>query len=109
MNAVTQHQGNSNALVPGNMKDAMDLARMMSRSRMMPQHLQGSEGDCLMVIEQAMRWNMSPFAVALCHSNIKGKSFYEGKIIAAAVTSTGANTRRVRLCFYGRSKKAGNA
>ena len=42
---------------------------------------------CLVVIEQAMRWGMSPFAVAQCTSSIGGKLMYEGKLVAAAVES----------------------
>jgi hypothetical protein len=66
------------------------LAEMMSRAKLVPAHLQGSPGDCLMVVEQAMRWQMSPFAVAQCAASIKGKLMFEGKLIAAAVESSGA-------------------
>jgi hypothetical protein len=72
------------------MDEAMRLADMMARGKMAPAHFHNSPGDCLMVIEQAMRWNMSPFAVMLCTSVIRGRLMFEGKIVAAAVENSGA-------------------
>jgi len=90
MNELTLVQPRGTALVPQNMDEAIRLARAMAEAKMVPRHLQGDVGSCLMVIEQAMRWNMSPFAVAQCTSNIGGKLMYEGKLVAAAVESIGA-------------------
>jgi hypothetical protein len=100
VNAIVQHSpspvatsgGNGGSLVPHNLDQAMRLAEMMSRAKMVPKHLQGDPGSCFMVVEQAQRWNMSPFAVGQCTSNIGGKMCYEGKLIAAAVSATGAIT-----------------
>lgn len=78
------------ALVPTNMSEAMQLAQIMSKGKLVPKHLQDSPGDCLMVIEQAMRWGMSPFAVAQKTSVIQGKLMYEGQLVAAAIESSGA-------------------
>ena len=78
------------SLVPQNMDQAVRLADMMARAKLVPQHLQQSPGDCLLVVEQSMRWGMSPFAVAQCTSSIKGKLMFEGKLVAAAVESSGA-------------------
>ena len=87
MNAlVTQ---TTNAMVPSTMGDAIRLAEMMAKGKMMPQHLQ-NPGDALMVVEQAMRWNMSPFAVAQSTFNIKGKLLFAGTIVAAAIENSGA-------------------
>lgn len=41
--------------------------------------------NCFLVVNQAVRWNMDPFAVAQCVSVIHGKLCYEGKLIAAIV------------------------
>lgn len=94
MNAVvphTQQQTGGTGLVPQNMNDAMRLADMMTRAKTLPEHLRGPDkvGDALMVVEQAMRWNMSPFAVAQCTSVISGKLMFEGKLVAAAVQHSG--------------------
>lgn len=88
MNAITQIE--PNALVPRDMDQAIRLAQVMASAKMVPQHLQGDVGTCLMIVEQALRWHMSPFAVAQCTSNIRGKLMFEGKLVAAAVESSGA-------------------
>jgi hypothetical protein len=77
------------------MDSAMRLAEMMSRGKLVPAHLQASPGDCLMVIEAAMRWGMSPFAVAQCTSVIQGKLMFEGKLVAAALNASGIMSSRL--------------
>jgi hypothetical protein len=77
-------------LIPTDMDQAIRLAKVMASAKMLPKHLQGDEGTCMMIIEQAMRWGMSPFAVAQCTSSIGGKLMFEGKLVAAAVESSGA-------------------
>lgn len=90
-----------NALVPTTMDGAIKLAEMMARAKMVPSHLQGHPGDCLMVIEQAGRWGMSPFAVAQCTSVIQGKLMYEGKLVAAALHTSGALKTRLEYIYTG--------
>jgi hypothetical protein len=91
-------------LVPQNMNDAVRLAELMAKGTMIPEHFRGKPGDCLMVIEQAMRWNMSPFAVAQCAANVKGKLCYTGLLIAAAVSSCGAIRSEFDYQFTGDAK-----
>lgn len=90
-----------NALVPQSMDQAVRLAEMMARGKLVPNHLQGSPGDCLMVIEQASRWGMSPFAVAQSTSVIQGKLMFEGKLVAAALHTSGALATRLSYDYSG--------
>ena len=99
MNALTTVTTTS--LVPHNMDEALRLAEFMARARTVPKHLQDSPGDCLMVVELAMRWGMSPFAVAQGTSVISGKLMLEGKLVAAAVESSGAITGQFDYDFAG--------
>jgi RecT family len=99
MNALAP--ANAFGLVPTDMKSAMDLATMMSRGKLVPNHLQNSPGDCLMVIEQAMRWGMSPFAVAQSTSVIQGKLMFEGKLVSAALHASGIMDGRLEYDFAG--------
>lgn len=102
MNAIVPAKPtSSNALVPQTMEQAFRLADMMASQKLVPKHLQGSPGDCLMVVEQAMRWNMSPFAVAQATSLVQGKMMYEGKLVAAAVETMGAITGWMDYVFTG--------
>ena len=59
-NVVTiPQQAMGAALVPNNMQDAMRLAEMMAKAGFLAKELQ-TPGGALFVIEQSMRWNMSP-------------------------------------------------
>lgn len=88
-------------LMPANLREAMDLATMMSKGKLVPEALRNSPADCLLVIEQAMRWSMSPFAVAQEVSVISGKLMHSGKIVAAAVQSSGLLQRRLQYEYSG--------
>jgi hypothetical protein len=95
MNAIVPHTPAAppsfgSALIPKDMDQAMRLATAMANAKMVPQHLQGDVGSCLLIVDQAMRWQISPFAVAQCTSSIKGKLMYEGKLIAGVAVSCGA-------------------
>lgn len=89
------------ALVPSNIEQAIKLADLMCKGELVPQHLQEKPANCLMVIEQAIRWGMSPFAVAQCTSVIQGKLMYEGKLVAAVVNARGELAERLRYAYDG--------
>ena len=104
MNAIaplSAPSASSNSLVPQNMDQAIRLAELMARSKLVPKHLQGSVGDCFMVVEQAGRWNMSPFAVGQCTSSINGKLMFEGKLVQAAVENSGAIVGLIDYAYAG--------
>ena len=108
MNALTpvavQAAPLSTGLMPTNMDQAIRLAEMMATAKLVPSHLQGKAGDCLMVIEAALRWNMSPFAVAQATSVIGGKLMYEGKLVSAAVQTSGLLATRLSHEFDGQGE-----
>ena len=54
-----------------------------------------------MVVEMAMRFGMSPFAVAQCTSVIQGKMMLEGKLVAAALHASGALKTRLDYVYAG--------
>src|SRR5262245_15546785 len=88
-------------LVPENMAEAMKLAEMMAGAKLVPQALQKSPADCLMVIQQAIRWNMDPFAVAQECSVIQGKLMHSGKLVAAVVNAHGNLANRLSFSYDG--------
>lgn len=100
MNALATIQTGS-AMVPQTMSDALKLAELMATGNLVPNHLQKSPGNCLMVIEQALRWGMSPFAVAQSTSVIQGRLMFEGKLVAAAVHSSGILAGRLSYAYKG--------
>lgn len=90
MNAIVQMQNTSMALVPQSMGEAMELAEFMSKASLIPAHLQGKPGDCLLVVMQAQRWGMDAMSVAQCTSVVRGKLCYEGKLVSAVLMTMGA-------------------
>lgn len=88
MNAIVPTQSR-NALVPQGFDQAMRFADVMAKSKMVPRHFQGKPEECLVIIEQAMRWEMSPYAVIQCASMIHDRPMYEGKLVAAVVNARG--------------------
>jgi hypothetical protein len=76
--------------VPRSFDEAILLAKALANSGCVPEGLKGNASACLMVVDQAMRWNMSALAVAQGTSFIKGKMMHEGKLVGAAVVSSGA-------------------
>lgn len=75
------------------------IATVMAHSNLIPDTLcfekQGDKkvalpmevvtANCFLVVNQAVRWSMDPFAVAQCVSVVHGKLCYEGKLIAAVL------------------------
>lgn len=88
-NLPAQAEKQSGALVPTDMREAIELSKMMSDAGLVPDHMKGKPANCLMVVEQSMRWKMSPFAVAQATSVIQGKLMYEGKLVAAVINASG--------------------
>jgi hypothetical protein len=75
----------------------MRIARAMAASTLIPTGLCTEKNqmlpvaqiaaNCFLVVNQAVRWGMDPFAVAQCVSVIHGKLCYEGKLIAAVLNA----------------------
>lgn len=83
-----QHEQRSIASIqPQDMMQAMKLADMVSKSKMIPKDFQDKPEECLLVIMQASQWGLSPLAVFQGASVIHGKLMLEGKLVAALVNS----------------------
>ena len=68
------------------------IATAMGRSSLVPAHLKGKTaeetiGNCLRVVNQALRWEFDPFAVADESYVVRGKLGYQGKLVAAVVNA----------------------
>ena len=74
----------SNPLLDTGMFEQMNrVATAMASMKLVPGHLQGSIGDCLLVVEQAIRRGLSPTDLAQHTFVVHGKLGYEGKAVAA--------------------------
>lgn len=106
MNEMVTAQQSANALVPRNIGEAMDLADIMAKANLIPEHLRGKPGDCLLVVMQAQRWGMDAVSVAQCTSVVHGKLCYEGKLVAAALYAMGAIDGRLHYEIHGSGQNA---
>jgi len=96
-----------NALVPNNIGEALQLADIMAKASLMPEHLRNKPGDCLLVVMQAQRWGMDAVSVAQSTAVVRGKLCYEGKLVAAALYAMGAIDGRLRYEFNGSGNSRG--
>lgn len=106
MNEMVTAQQSANALVPRNIGEAMQLADIMAKANLIPEHLRGKPGDCLLVVMQAQRWGMDALSVAMHTSVVHGKLCYEGKLVAAALYSLGAIDGRLDYEIKGSGQSA---
>lgn len=106
MNQLVTAQESANALVPRNIAEALELANVMSAASLIPPHLQGKPGDCLLIVMQAQRWGMDAVSVALHTSVVHGKLCYEGKLVAAALYAMGALDGRLHYEITGSGQSA---
>lgn len=69
----------------------MRIAELMSRSGMaVPAYLRENVGACFAVVQQAMRWNADPWAVALKTHVVNETVAYESQLIGAVLNASGA-------------------
>lgn len=66
------------------------IATVMARASLMPAHLRSGTfeetiANCFMIVNQADRWGMDPFAVAQSCFVLHGKLGYEGKLVTAMI------------------------
>ena len=87
--------------------DAMArAAKMMAMASVIPEALRKGGGDtaignCFLVVNQAIRWGMDPFALAQCAFAISGKLGYEGKVAAAVINSDPRIEKRLDYKYSG--------
>lgn len=71
------------------------IANVMAQSTLIPESLYKEKdkelpltqiiSNCFLVVNQAVRWGLDPFAVAQSVSVVRGKLCYEGKLVAAVL------------------------
>jgi len=94
------------ALMPTSIDQAIHLSEVMAKANLVPEHLRGKPGDCLLIVMQAQRWGMDAVSVAQCTSVVHGKLCYEGKLVAAALYAMGAIDGRLEYDIQGSGQGA---
>jgi hypothetical protein len=82
------------------------LADVISNMDSAPSHLKGRPADCFRIVAQAVKWRMDPFSVCECTSLVHGRLCYEGKLVAAVLSSMGAIEGRLEYDIQGKGQEA---
>lgn len=93
--------GGGNALLPANMGEAMEMAKLMASSNFVPGHLRGKPGDCLAVVMQSMRWGMDPYAVGSKTYFVQDRIAYEAQLVNAVVNTRAPLDGRLQISWDG--------
>lgn len=80
------------------------IAGGMARASLIPAHLKGAsfeetQANCFLVVNQAMRWKLDPFAIAPETYAIGGKLAFQGKLVAAVINARGNLAERLSYTF----------
>lgn len=86
------------------------VANLMACASLTPSHLVNNGGpsaqaNCFLVCNQAMLWQLNPFAVAQETYVVQGKLGYSGKLIAALVNKSGKLAGPLSYTFSGSGDK----
>lgn len=103
LKGITAHADSmgATALVPANMGEAMELAKLMSASNFVPPHLRGKSGDCLAVVLQSMRWGADPYAVGSKTYFVQDRIAYEAQLVNAVVNTRAPLDGRLQISWDG--------
>ena len=87
------------------------LARVMAGASLIPDHFRKDKqgelepervlSNCFLVVNQAVRWGMDPFAVAPETYSVGGKLAFQGKLVAAVVNARAGLKKRLEYTFSG--------
>lgn len=82
------------------------IAQAMGKASLIPKHLKGADleqtaANCFLVVNQALRWRMDPFAVAPETYEVGGKLGYQGKLVAAVINTRANLAEKLSYKFSG--------
>ncbi|EFL88336.1 recombinase RecT [Ahrensia sp. R2A130] len=92
----------SSGLTFQNAGQIMEYAKMMAVSgSAVPKHLRGNAGACLGIVDDALRFQMSPYALARKSYFVNDNLGYEAQVLAAIVISRSPLRERPNVNFEG--------
>lgn len=88
----------------GKFEHCYRIAGAMARASLIPKHLKGdsfeqTQANCFLVVNQALRWQVDPFAIAPETYEVGGKLAFQGKLVAAIVNSRGGLSKKLTYTF----------
>jgi hypothetical protein len=89
------------AFVPNSMGEMMALAEIMSQGIGVPPQFRGQPANVLVILNQALRWGLDPFAVASKAYFVNDRVAYESQLIAAVVNGSPLLDGRLKIEWDG--------
>lgn len=89
------------SIAPQELEAAIRYANVIATAKTIPQMFRNSPGDCLLVVEQARDWGMSPAALLRHCSIINNNLMVSGVAIAAAVNANAGIVGRLACRYEG--------
>ena len=94
--------GGASGITFGSAVEAMEFAKMMAVSgAAVPAHCRGVPGVCLGIVDDAIRFGISPYALARKSYLVNGTIAYEAQVVAALVMTRGPMKARPHIAFKG--------
>jgi hypothetical protein len=91
------------------------IAEAMALAPLIPDHLRASKqkefslaqikGNCFRIVNQAIRWNVDPFAIVDETYVVGGKLAYTGKVVAAVINARAPIKERLKYSYSGTKGK----
>lgn len=108
---VEDDSENAYLLDTGRFEHTCRIAGMMARANLIPKHLKGdnfeqTQANCFLVVNQAFRWKLDPFAIAPETYEVGGKLGFQGKLIAAVINARAGLVEKLTYTF---NDKTGDA
>lgn len=100
----------ANLLDPNQFAQIQRVAKLFAMSSLVPAHLvvkgsvEGTIANMVLVINQALRWNLDPFQVAAESYVVGGKLAFQGKLVAGVINSRCGLAKRLSYTFTGAGK-----
>lgn len=91
--------------LPENFAQAMQMADLMARGLGVRPWMRGKPEACFMVLQQAMRWGMDPYAVANKAYETNGTVAYESQLINAVINTSGAILGTLKIEWEGEASR----
>lgn len=87
--------------LPATLKEAMDMAHFMARGIGVRPWMRNEPSACLMVLQQAMRWGMDPYAVAQKAYYTNDTLCFESQLVNAVINTSGMLERPLKIEWAG--------
>jgi hypothetical protein len=97
----SQGGGSRAVFLPANFAEALEMAKLLASGIGVRPFMRGNVSACMMVVQQAVRWGMDPYAVANKAYYVNDQVAYESQLIAALINTSNEIVGRLKIEYEG--------